>query len=81
MTESLPTIEYVSEAGARWRERYERVDEKPWKVERHVDRWDADAEEWQAAGGEVLRELSINGMPRSASEIAVQSHVPAGDQR
>jgi len=62
----LPTIEFETEAGAARRIRYERADEAPHRVERHVDRWAGDADGWVPVGAEPLAELVIDGEHRSA---------------
>jgi hypothetical protein len=62
----LPTVAYTTESGERRRVRYERVPDKPYRAERHVDRWDDDAGEWAPCGGEPLAELVIDGEHRAA---------------
>jgi len=69
MPDDLPTIAYTTESGERRRIRYERVDGRPWQVERHVDRWDDSEGEWVPCGGEPLSELVINGEHRAAVTV------------
>jgi len=66
MPDDLPTIAFTTEHGERRRVRYERDPERPYRVERHVDRWDADDGEWKPCGGEALAELVIDGEHRAA---------------
>ena len=63
----LPTIAYETEGGERRRVRYERTDQKPWRVERHVDRWDGQT--WVACGSEQLTELVIDDEHRAAVTV------------
>ncbi|OYR68166.1 hypothetical protein DJ78_14535 [Halorubrum ezzemoulense] len=60
----LPTIAYTTESGERRRVRYERVPDKPYRVERHVDRWDGRT--WEPCGSDPLTELVIEGEHRAA---------------
>ncbi|RLM81518.1 hypothetical protein DVK05_09720 [Halorubrum sp. Atlit-8R] len=64
----MPTIAYTTGSGERRRVRYERAPEKPWRVERHVDRWD-DEVGWEPCGGEELSELIVQGEHRAAVSI------------
>lgn len=63
----LPTIAYETESGERRRVRYERVPEKPWRVERRVDRWDGRT--WVPCGVDPLSELVVDGEHRAAVTI------------
>jgi hypothetical protein len=65
----LPTVAYTTESGERRRVRYERVPDKPYRAERHVDRWDDDEGEWVPCGGELLGELVIDGEHRAAVTV------------
>lgn len=65
----LPTIAFETETGARRRIRYERADEAPHRVERHVDRWDDDDGEWVPVGDEPLAELVIDDEHRAAVSV------------
>ena len=68
MPSDLPTIAYATEWGERRRVRYVRVDGRPWKVERHVDRPDGSGG-WEPSGCTLLSELSIEGEHRAAVTI------------
>ena len=61
----LPTIAYTTESGERRRVRYERAPEKPWRVERHVDRPDGSGG-WVPCGSEQLTEVVVEGEHRAA---------------
>jgi len=64
----LSTIAYETDSGERRRVRYERVDGRPWQVERHVDRPDGSGG-WVPCGGEPLSELVIEGEHRAAVTV------------
>jgi len=68
MPDDLPTIAYTTEWGERRRVRYERIEGRPWEVERHVDRPDG-AGGWEPCGTTVLDELVIQGEHRAAVTI------------
>ena len=68
MPDDLPTIAYTTESGERRRVRYERVDGRPWGVERHVDRPDGSGG-WDPCGGDRLSELVIQGEHRAAVTV------------
>lgn len=68
MPDDLPTIAYETASGERRRVRYERIDETPWKVLRHVDRPDGDGS-WVPVGGEQLTELIVDGEHRAAVTV------------
>ena len=69
----LPTIEFVTESGARRKVEYERNGDAPWQA--HRTEFEAeetvDGEtEWRFVGGEPLRELTLNGEPATARTVA-----------
>ena len=64
----LPTIAYETQSGERRRVRYERTEQKPWNVERHVDRPDGEGG-WTPCGGEQLTELVIDDEHRAAVTV------------
>lgn len=66
--DDLPTIAFTTEAGERRRIRYERDEAAPWRVERHVDRWDAERG-WVPVGVEELAELRVDGEHRAAVSL------------
>jgi len=72
MPSELPTIEYVTEAGARRKVDYSRNEDAPWQA--HRTEYEAektvDGEtEWRFVGGEPLRELRVGGEPVTAVSI------------
>jgi len=68
MPSDLPTIAYETESGERRRVSYVRVDGRPWRVERYVDRPDGDGG-WEPCGVEPLSELVINDAHRAAVSV------------
>jgi len=79
MSDALLTTEYVTEGGTRRRVRFERVDDAPWRIERHVDRPDGDGG-WEPVGGAPLRMCRINGEHRGAKTVTALSH-DGGERR
>ena len=62
----LPTIEFVTESGARRRIAYERVGENQ-RVVRRVSHYDDGG--WRPVGQEELRSLEIDGEARSPVDL------------
>lgn len=73
LTVDLPTIVFETRSGARRRIRYERGENAPHRVERHVDRWDADEEAWVPVGVEELADLRVNGETRAAVALTTEA--------
>jgi len=66
MSDDLPTIEFISESGARRRVEYERVGENQ-RVVRCVSHYEEDR--WRPVGQEELRSLTIDGEARSPVDL------------
>jgi len=66
MSDDLPTIEFISESGARRRIEYERVGENQ-RVVRRVSHYEEDR--WRPVGQEELRSLTIDGEARSPVDL------------
>ena len=64
----LPTIEFVTESGARRRVEYERVGENQ-RVVRRVSHYDDGG--WRSVGQEELRSLEIDGEARMPVNLRV----------
>ena len=69
MSSELPTIEFVGEDGVRREFDFQRDPQTPWRVVLVESVANADGE-WRHAGTERLRELRVDGEPRTAVSLS-----------